>query len=92
MLAIGFAVKARIQIKRRAFDLDPRLSGDIFEVFQGVGQQDRIGLVDWRDGQWRQDVALIFGNRDDLFPRLVFVTAVADSIAPFLATVFEPSP
>ena len=92
VLAIGFAVKARIQVECRTFDLNPGIRRHLLEVFQAIRQQNDVGFVDRRNRQWRQDVAVVIGNCNHLFARLVLVAAVADSVAPFLATVFEPSP
>lgn len=93
VFAIGFAIKARVEIERCPFDFDSGIQGNALEIFQPIHQQHGIGLVDRRDRQWRrQDVTVVIANRDHLFARLVLVAAIADSVAPFLATVFEPSP
>src|SRR5207248_1868708 len=91
-LAIGFAVKPRIQVEHGPSHIEPRFTCDAFEVFQAVWQQHQVHLVNRRHRQGRQDVAVVVHHRDHFLPLLVFVAAVADLVPPFLATVLEPSP
>ena len=92
MLAIGLAVKACLEIERRTFDLDARFLCNTFEVFQALCSQHAVGLINRRERQRGQAVTVVVRNGDHFFTFLVFVAAVADSVAPFLATVLEPSP
>src|SRR5215813_4797709 len=91
-LAIGFAVKAGVQIEHGTGQIETRLTSDSFEVFQSCGQQYEVYLINRGNRQGRQDVAVVVHQRDHFFPLLVLVAAVANGLAPFLATVFEPSP
>ena len=90
--AIGFAVKASIQIEHGTWQSKASGTSDSFEVLQPLGQQHHVHLVNRGNRQGRQDVAVVVHQRDHFLPRLVFVAAIPDSLAPFLATVFAPSP
>jgi hypothetical protein len=45
-----------------------------------------------RHGDRRSDGAMLVDDGDDFLPLLMFVARVPDAIAPFLATVWVPSP
>src|SRR4029450_12068206 len=62
--------------------------------FRGIAlrEEAHVGLIDGRHGDRRQDVALVLRHGDDLLAFLVFVPREPDTIPPFLATVFVPSP
>src|SRR5262245_30901068 len=91
-LATGFAVKTRIQIEHSSAQLKPRFAGHTLESFQPFRQQPHVPLIDGRYRQGRQDIAMVVHQSDHFLPFLVFVAAVANGLAPFLATVLEPSP
>src|SRR5882724_5403089 len=91
-LAISFAVKTGIQIEHGTAHRETRGTDDVLEGVQPRGHQHEVHLVDWRHRQGRQDIAMVVYQRAHFLPLLVFVTAGAKGLAPFLATVFEPSP
>lgn len=59
---------------------------------QGFGENNGVVLVDGFDRDRPKDEAVIVDDRELFFAFLVFVSRVADVIAPFLTTVLEPSP
>jgi hypothetical protein len=90
--ASGFAGKASLQIEHGTWQSKASGTSDSFAVLQPWGQQPHGHLVNRGNRQGRPDVAVVVHQRDHFLPRLVFGAALPDSSAPFLATVFAPSP
>jgi hypothetical protein len=89
-LPIMRGVKAAIEVEIGASEVHPDFFGHLLQGGQALWEQDHIGCIDGRHGDWRYDVAMVIRDRDDFLPLLVFVAGVADPIAPFLATVLVP--
>src|SRR5688572_28158888 len=82
-LAIGLRIKGPIQVDIGALDTQPRQFGHPFQGFQPLWKQHGIRFIDRRYWQWRQDVAMVVNDGDDLFTLLVFVAGVANAITTF---------
>jgi hypothetical protein len=62
-LAVGFTVKARIQIEDGTGEIEPYVAGDPLEGFEPLGQQHHVHLVYRRHRQRGQDVSVSVDNR-----------------------------
>jgi len=60
-----------------------RQLGHPLECLESIWKQHRIRFVDWGYRQWRQHIAMIVNDGDDLFTLLVLVAGVANAIATF---------
>ena len=90
--AIVRGIQARVKIELRTCQHQACHFGDLCQCVETIRQQHHLRFMHWRDGERRQDIALVVGHRDDLLPLLVLVARVPNPIAPFLATVLVPSP
>ena len=91
-LAIVRGIKAGVEIQIGASEVQTDRFGHSLQGFQSLWQQDHIRLIDGSHWAWRDDIAMVVGNGDNLLALLMFVARVANAIPPFLATVLVPSP
>src|SRR5215813_2174853 len=91
-LAIRSGVKATVKIDISASQVQPDLFGHAFQCFQTIREQHHIRFMHGSYGNRSSHIAIVVGHGDDLLAFLVLVARVANTIAPFLATVLVPSP
>jgi hypothetical protein len=52
-LPIVRGIKTAIKVEVGASEVQPHLFRHLFQRFQALRQQDRIGFIDWSHGDWR---------------------------------------
>lgn len=89
---IVFGVKAGLQGSRRPAEIDPHATGKVHKGCEGFGHNDRLLL---RDGfaRNRSEHKAVVCHEGALFVAfVVWMAGVAKALAPFVTTVWEPSP
>src|SRR5215475_15729898 len=91
-LAIVRGIKASVEIQIGSSKLQTDRVSHLLQRLQTLRQQHHVRLIDGSHREWRQHIAMVVSDGDDLLALLVFVTRVTNPVSPFLATVLVPSP
>jgi hypothetical protein len=91
-LPIVLGIESRVKIQIGSCECQTNRFGDPLQASQPLRQEHHVGCVHWCHWAWRDDIAMVVRNGQDLLPLLMLVARVTDPISPFLATVLVPSP
>jgi hypothetical protein len=72
-LPITCGIKAAIEIDIGASEVQPNLFGHLLQRLETLWKQHHVRGIHGSDWQGREDVAMVFGDGDDLLPFLMLI-------------------
>jgi len=85
-------IKSGIKRQERASEIKLQQMGNIQKSEEWIIEQDCVMMIYGTNHKWSYDIPLIIRYFQSFLALLMFMPRISYLLAPFLATVFEPSP